>query len=90
MVSNNLDINLENEDWGLFVDIEKYENDTEKNIYKKKSETYLRNNMESQIYRENYDYKNNKNNKNIDNELFYCLTNTIITSCLTWVVLCVL
>lgn len=79
--------NVENDDWGLFIDIEKYENEIDSNIYKKKTFSYLRHDIESQICLQNYRYNNDKNT---DNDLFYCLTNTIVTSCLTYIILCVL
>lgn len=80
--------NVENDDWGLFIDIEKYENEFDTNIYKKNPFSYLRDDdIDSQIYLQNYRYYNDKNT---DNDLFYCLTNTIVTSCLIYIILCVL
>ena len=102
-------------DWGLFVDIENYQNNNEfvsnicskktiKNSYKDlyiASDVYEKcyinnftcinyyhvNDENTQTYSNIFDYLNDKNNVY---EIAGCFTTTLITSCLTYGMLCML
>jgi hypothetical protein len=86
MVPKNLNIynefdpqSFEN-DWGLFIDIENYQNENE-------IEKQINNSLKyQQVISEYFEYKRNKNNFG----LFNCITTTLVTSCLTYIVLWVL
>jgi len=67
--------------WGLFIDIENSRNENEKEVNTSLNyKVIIYDNIESQMY------SNDKNKFN----LFNCLTTIVITSCLTYIVLCIL
>ena len=74
--------------WGLFIDIENEKNEKQINTLftSLNYQVIIYNDIESQLYNIYYHYRNNKKKIN----LFNCLTTTIITSCLTYIVLCIL